>query len=423
MKTESNAKSNFGVTGWYYIILTAIWYYFATGLATDGLNVTVAKFSEVNGWSQAQLLNYSSIAGYIGIATTPFIASFMNRVGTRISATCLLLVSAIATVWWGMTTTPTQYLIACAIVTAAINGYAHLGATNLANNWFPKKKGLFLGWSTMGIQLSSVFFVAMMSFLMTKGGLQGAFWVVGICQLILAVLTWFTVKDTPQLAGKYPDNIPMSKEEMDRYVKEGEDYVSKWTYKDILANREVWLIGIGFGLLYMASIGLLSQWVPRLMSLGYKENKAILMLSIAAAIGLFGSYAWGWLDIKLGPKKASVGIMLDYVVALILTILPFSTVTLYLSMFLIGMGIGGVANLQGSLAGTIWGPYEYAKIFGVINTIESVVRITAFSIVAFGLTHLGGYNGAYSIFLGLCIIGVVLMALVREDYQSGPKRA
>lgn len=420
MKTEQNTKSNFGATGWYYIIFTALLFFINTGITTDGLNVTVAKFGEVNGWDQAQLLNYATLGGYVAIATAPFIAQFMAKFGTRIAMTVTLAVSALATIWWGMASTPTQYLIACAIVCACANGYSHLCSSNLANSWYPKKKGLFLGWSTMGLQLSSVAYVAMATLLMGWFGLSGAYLVLGVFQLIMAVLAYLTVKDSPLKMGKYPDNIPMTEEELNSYLESEKNYVSKWTLKDILTCRDVWLIGISFGILYMASIGLLSQWVPRLIGLGYAQNTAIFMLSIAAAIGFFGSYAWGWLDMKIGPKKASVGIMLNYVLALILTILPYSPILLYISMFLIGMGIGGVANLVGSLVGTIWGHREFARVFGIINTIEGVVRVTAFSVLAFGLTHLGGYTGAYSIFLGLCIIGTIMMCFVKDGYRDGP---
>ncbi len=49
MKAEQSTKSNFGAAGWYYILLTAILFYINTGITTDGLNVTVAKFGEING--------------------------------------------------------------------------------------------------------------------------------------------------------------------------------------------------------------------------------------------------------------------------------------------------------------------------------------------------------------------------------------
>ncbi len=151
-------------------------------------------------------------------------------------------------------------------------------------------------------------------------------------------------------------------------------------------------------------------------------NSAILMLSIAAAIGFLGSYLWGWLDMVIGPKKASVGIILWYCVALVVVLLPFNTITLYLSLLMIGMGIGGVANLAASLTGSIFGRYEFGCAYGIINPIMGVVRVSAFAVLAFGLSLAGGYNSAYTIFLVLNIVAVILMLFVKEDFISEPKK-
>ena len=418
MTDAQKTKSNFGAMGWYYIVLTAILFYINTLITTDGLNVTVAACEAREGWSQAQLLNYSTLAGYISIAAAPFIGVWLGKQGVKLVCSILLLVSGAATIWWGNAGSPLQYLISCAIVCACANGYSHLSSSTLANNWFPKKKGLFLGWSTMGLQMSSVCGVAMLNLFITHFKLSGCYNIVGAMQIALGILCVFTVKNTPMEMGKYPDNLPMSAEELAAYTKGQAEYVSTLTLGQILKDKNTWLIGISFGVLYMASIGMLSQWVPRLMTLGYDSSYAITLLAVAAAIGLFGSYAWGWLDMKFGPKKASIGIMVNYVIAVFLLVLPHHPVLLYIAVFLIGMGIGGVANLVGSLVGSIWGVKEFARVFGIVNTIEGVVRVTAFSVLAFGLTHLGGYSGAYTIFLVLCVIGVIMMCFVRLPAEN-----
>ena len=108
MKNDQMTKSNFGATGWWYIILTGLMFFITTGLATDGLNVSVAKFGEVHGWAQTQLLNYNTIGGYVAIIVTPFLSKLLHIKGFRFSATLALLVSAAATAWWGLSASTTQ---------------------------------------------------------------------------------------------------------------------------------------------------------------------------------------------------------------------------------------------------------------------------------------------------------------------------
>lgn len=420
-KPIKKTSNNFGATGWYYIILTAILFFVNTVISVDGLNVTIAEFSAEHGWASTTLLNYSTFGGYVSIAAAVLISWLMAKRGTRFIMALTLFIGGAVTIWWGSVTTTLQYLIACAIVCACTNGYSHIASSNLAAVWFPTRKGLFLGWSTMGVQLSSVIGVALLSVFLNSVGLANTYLIVGLFQIALGILVLVTVKDTPEEAGKFPDNIPMTEAELNDYKEANRTYTSQWRMIDLLKDREVWLIAIPFGILYMASIGLLSQWVPRLVGLGYEENTAITILAVAAAIGFVGSYTWGWLDVKYGPKKASIGIMINYVVAIIVTILPYHPALLYLSVFLIGMGIGGVANLVASLTATVFGPREFAKAYGIINPLMGIIRVSAFSVLAFGLEYFGGYSGAYSIFLVFTIIGTILICFVREEQKKAPK--
>ena len=73
----------------------------------------------------------------------------------------------------------------------------------------------------------------------------------------------------------------------------------------LLRKKELWLDAIIFGLLGMVTAGLVSQMVPGLTSMGIEEDRATLLFSATAFIGLVGSYLWGWLDQKLGTRMAT----------------------------------------------------------------------------------------------------------------------
>ena len=50
-----------------------------------------------------------------------------------------------------------------------------------------------------------------------------------------------------------------------------------------------------------------------------------------------------------------------------------------------------------------------------------IIRVTAMSVLAFGLTYFGGYSGAYAIFLGLCVVALILTVL-SSDKPLEPKK-
>lgn len=413
-ETKKTSSNNFGAIGWYYILLTTVLFMLCSGLTTDTLNVTVGAFSNARGWAGTTLLYYNTIAGYFSIAAAALIGWLVAKKGTRIIMTTLTAISGIATIAWGYVNSPMQYLVACAVVISCLNGYAHLCGSNLAAVWFPTRKGLFLGWSTMGIQLSAVLVLPAMNLLLNKLGIESAYMVFGVAQIALAVLIWFTVRNTPEELGKYPDNIPMTAEEAAEYRKQNEEEKSSLSIGQIIKCRQTWLVAIPFGILYMTAVGVMSQLIPRLMTFGFEMNQALTIMSIASLIGVAGSYIYGWIDVKFGVKKASVLIMLDFIAAIFLMVIPFHIVTMWISMVLVGAGLGGVANLSASLTASIFGPRDFAKAFAVINPIMSIIRVLATSVVAFGLTNLGGYSGAYAVFLVLCVVAFVITLFVSD---------
>ena len=85
---------------------------------------------------------------------------------------------------------------------------------------------------------------------------------IGVAILLLVPVTFFWIKDTPEEAGLTPDGADMSAEEVERLRAEMADHHSQWTLPKLLKNREAWLISLGFGLLFIVTVGIVTQLVP-----------------------------------------------------------------------------------------------------------------------------------------------------------------
>ena len=125
--------------------------------------------------------------------------------------------------------------------------------------------------------------------------------------LVLAVLLGLLVKGTPEEAGCYPDNDP----EIAAIIKaeeEGVKEMEKVSYAGALKNKYVWIFGLGAGCFGLATVGIMSQLVGYFMAArGYELTGALSMLTIAAVIGMIGS--WAWVHRKLACCSVS-GILL-----------------------------------------------------------------------------------------------------------------
>jgi len=281
------------------------------------------------------------------------------------------------------------------------------------------KKGIALGWATMGAPLTTATFVTIMSTLYMNfgSGLGGS--IMGIIIIILGIVSIFWVKEYPEEVGAYPDNIKDDSEQLSAQLQEMRTYKSPFTIRKLLKDRDMWLISIGFGMLWMVTVGVVSQFVPRMMSVGYDNGTSLMMLTIAAVFGILGSYFWGWLDQKIGTKKASCVYSAFYIIALLLLMFAKVEFLTYIAVLFVGFGIGGLLNLMASMVIAVYGRYDFMAANSLVSPIASLLQKAAFIIMAIALAQSGGdYTLPYTIFIIIDVIGMVLLLCVTNKCKG-----
>lgn len=413
----SMTKSNFGRYGWLMIVISGLLFLFCSGNTTDSLNVIVGAFAEKFGFDSNLILGYNSLCGYISIIGITVINRFMTKTGVRNMTTVLLLLNGILYFVFASISSVAGYIVVQTINLILGNGFAYVCGTTLMANWFPRKKGLALGWSTIGVQCATFLYLPVMNFLLAKFALSSTLVVFGVAMVALAVVCWIVVRDYPEEKGLTPDNADLSREEIERSLEEQKNYKHRISVMDCVKNRDVWLIGITFGCLSMCVSAVLSQFIPRCASYGIDINLALVLMSVSAAIGVPGSYIWGWVDQKVSTKKSIVAICVWFAVSLILFgfVLPVTPVTSALFMVSMGAAGGGIPNLSASMLTTIFGRQEYAQAYTVFNPIMTIIRTSSFAILAVVLSLTSNsYSHAYLIFGLLAGVAAVLAALIRD---------
>lgn len=419
-KTANSTKSNFGAKGWLMILVAGLMFYFYAGMCTDGLNTIVSSFANAHQVDEAALLSMTTPASWVGllgsVACSWAIAKFKsNRVAMLITA----VLGGITYMCYGVVTTLAGFTVVTAMANFFGMGYCWTCANALMASWFPTKKGLALGWATMGQNLCSATFVLLLTAFVGWAGLNGSFYIMGGLLIVAGIFSFIVMRDTPEEMGCAPDNGTVTKEELEANRREMEAYKSPWNAKTLLLNKQVWLIGLGFGIFIICNVACISQLIPRLIMAGWAPPKAIASMTVAAVLGLLGSYLTGWLDQKIGTKKASIAYGCWYVVTLITCAIPSNNMYLqYLSVFMIGIAIGGIGNLFPSMTATLFGRYDFVRAMGVLNPITNIVRSFAFIIMGAGLSMTGNYYLAYGMVAVLCVIAIVLVACI-NDKQIG----
>lgn len=415
MQTQNSTKSNFGAKGWLMIFVAGLMFYFYAGMCTDGLNTIVTNFANAHGVDEAAILSLTTPASWLGLIGAALASWLVSKRGNRPIMLIAAILGGITYMMYGVVSTLAGFTITTALANFFGMGYCHTCANALMANWFPTKKGLALGWATMGQNLCSATFVLLLTAFVGIAGTNGSFYLMGALLIIAGIFSFIVMRDTPEELGCAPDNGTVSKEELEAARREMENYHSPWNAKSLLCNKQVWFIGLGFGIFIVCTVSCISRLIPRLIMTGWEPPKAIASMTVAAILGLIGSYLTGWLDQKIGTKKASIVYGVWYLVTLIACAIPSNNVYLqYFTVFMIGMAIGGIGNLFPSMVGTLFGRYDFVRAMGVLNPITNIVRSFAFVIMGVGLSLTGTYHLAYGMVAVLCVIGIILVACIDD---------
>lgn len=419
MEKNVLTNSRFGKWGWSIIVYSFLLYYFWAGLAVDGLNIYTGAFAATYGLDGNTLLGYATPAGIIGVIGGIIAGRMIIKTGARKLSSVALIVTGIIYALFGfLASTHIAFLIFLTLFTFVSVAFGLIANTALMSNWFPRKKGIALGWSTMGAPFCTATFVALLSFLVGTVGIGMACTIIGIVVFIFGIISFFWIKDYPEEVGAYPDNIKEGADHLSEQLTQIRSYKSPFTVKVLLKDKDMWLISLGFGFLWIVTVGIVSQFIPRMMSVGYDLNTALMMLTISAVIGLVGSYFWGWLDQKTNTKIASVIYSAAYIIALLLLI-QGSHVAAYIAIVFVGFGIGGLLNLMPSMVITVYGRYDFTAANSLISPIASLLQKFAFIIMAVLLAASGGnFTLPYLVFIGIDIVGAIFLMFVTKQCKG-----
>jgi OFA family oxalate/formate antiporter-like MFS transporter len=327
----------------------------------------------------------------------------------NISAFTLIVTGALFAIF-GMVPSIAMYVVVLMMICFFASGFGTVACPTFMANWFPRKKGIALGWATMGGPFSSAFFVSGFAILLTKYGIRSACLTIGIIVVIIGIISIFWAKNEPADVDCLPDNM-----ELDDTLTSSGMVVDneKYSLKNILKTKSTWLIAIGYGLIWMVLVGILSQFVPRMMSVGYSNEQALTFLTITSIIAIPGSYLWGWLDSKFGTKTISIVYAFSYIVALILLITSFNPVCVWIGCIFAGLGIGGLLNLLASMIISSFGREGFMSANSVITPIASIIRVFAFALMAMLLNISGGsFTLPYIVFIIIDIVGAIFIMLI-----------
>ena len=394
------------------IVYTALLMLIASGIAGGNNNTVFPIIAEIRGWDIA-LLNIVSGIGCCLVAVGVVIFSrLINRVGTKLVIAFGMFASAALMLVFGHTKNIIIFIVVILLIGILSSSYKETGSMQLTANWWPTKKGIVLGFSTMGIVAMNVIYVPMMPKLMGKFGIEGAMNILACIIFVIAVWGLF-VKETPEAAGTYPDGDPEYGTDGMDINKMMREYKSPFTIRKICSDKDTWFIGIGSMLAFIAVMGFIASAIPNLLSFGYDFGFANLVFAVGGIFAFIGSFLFGALDQKLGTKRAYAVYYVCLIVAFIFCFfMPKGPGFVWIACCIMFCAQGAGCNLLPSYVATKYGRWDYGAAYQVIGTLFYLGA-------GLGIMSTGFFQSAmvgYAFYLVIMIIGFVLMMVSKDTF-------
>ena len=433
---QSTAKG-FGKKGWVILILTFFSILMNAMIIYDSLNVTLLPQTGL-GWparlglqNPSILYVFSTIAAWISVPGAIVFGWLCGKKSCKFSWGLALILNAVVCFLWTFAAASPVYLIMLCLANICGMGFNYIASLNVVSNWYPTKKGLAMGVVTIGFPLSATIATPLCTALLMNIGLNGIYYMFSIICLILGLLVFVLVKDYPEQAGAYPDNDKSFDRELsDKLLAEGLEYqkTSVWQPKKFLQTPNVWRIIFPLGVMELFSLGVMSNFVPRMAQIGFVNvNDVTPMLACAGLVACVGSYLCGVMDQKLGTKKAIIITFIFGIVSLALNVIGgFITtsrvgdagyILIFIGQPFMGIMLGGAANYLVSLISTIWGRYDFDNGYRVMKPAVAIIGALGITICgALGNAPGVGYAYAYMLICALCIAAVIIASRIDDAY-------
>lgn len=394
------------------MILISFFLYLLTAACTsDGENVILPKLAAANGWDYTLVLSLATAAGCLSVIGNLLLGKICEKKGPKFSIILGLLTSACFVFMYGSATNIIVYAIGLFGAICCGQSISFFGASALIANWFPRKKGLAMGIVTIGPPVATITMVSVMNTLLGALGLKKGVLVISAVLLIVAVFCLFFVRDTPEECGETPDN--MSKAELVKLHSE-EEHTEKLPLGHLLKKKAFWYILIMMGICNLTQTGLMAQFLVRYQGTSISESTVVIMMSIMAFIGIFGSMIVGYFENKLGTQKAYSIFAALFALAFLLNFTNIP-VLVYLSIPLFGIVLTLMQIFLSAFELSVFGRKNFKQANAILFPLISMIGQLTFLLISACLKIFGEVRYAYLIFAVLLFITLFVNKLLSAE--------
>ena len=412
----------FGVKGWMVTIAGILCIYMMNGPLVGGTNTIFSLFNEWYGWTVTQMSFGITLGGWLSVIGVMLFGMLCRKKGAKLVTVISLTGVAIALALFAVSQNLTMFILSCVISQFFSVGYSVISVGQYGADWFPTKKGLYMGFAGMGMVISGATINLLLLNIFPSWGVRNTMLLfIGYLIVVILIVSLLT-KNTPEEAGAYPDNDKnFSRQRLAEINFRAEEYrkTSPWNTGKVLRTPQTWIIAVGWGLAMLAASGSFAHLVPTLVYFGHPPMMGIILLASFWWVGLASNWILGILDVNIGTKKASLVVLgVEFITLLLILFFGSNPVVASVAVWLLLFSVSGLANMNMSVTSTVWGRYDFGAAWTVVSVIFRVVHTSGVLVIA-AIADRAGYMTAYAVLAGLVVVAGIIMATLPNKCIGG----
>lgn len=349
------------------------------------------------GWSREEISRAFAIAAMTVAVVSPFLGYALDRFGPRpivlpcigIFAIGLLLLSRLTNHLWHL------YGIFLLIGIAG-NGTTQMGYGGAVASWFTSRRGLALACVMAGVGIGSIVHPILAERCIAAFGWRAAYLTLGILVVVI---------------GIPPAALWLRRR---RSVEPNNTIQNKPRTRSALGRREFWVLVIVLFLSSLAANGTLTHLAAHLSDHGMSAANAALATGILGGANLIGRLLTGWLLDRVFGPTLSLGLLVAMAAGFLLLTVTTSMPAAIAAAILIGVGLGGEADVTPYLLSRYFALPSFSTLYGLTWTFYAVAGGAGPVVFGRVFDASGSYDSVLRVAAGLTGIAALLMLAMRR---------
>ncbi len=357
------------------------------------------------GFSQGSFTLYMTLQGLCAVVGMPIAGKLLNKVNIRLlvsvgmifTAGPFMLMSRFTEVW--------QWYIAGSVLGFASSFVFTLPTVLVISNWFKKKTGQAMGIAMACAGIGGAIMNPLGNFFIQQFGWRMTYFLMGAIALVLVLpFTLLLVRAKPADMGTlaYGEEAGESQESAAQQVLTG-------------VPAKVALRSLSFVCIFLVA-GCIAfctafiQLVPTFAGTVGLSAIAAFMASAVMIGNIAGKLVLGWLNDKLGPKRAALlGIAAVCASFLLLFLTALGPAAALVGAFLLGISMSLIAVSMPLIVRSAYGSRDYSQIFSIVTMAPSLVGSLGMAAIGFMYDAFGSYNPVLVVGIVCCGLAGLLL--------------